>query len=506
MRTTRQRLVLDNPLLAVMGALTVLAFVIATEAASSPPASAFAPTAPHGAVFSWGLNTSGQLGDGTTINSDTPVQASLPTGLAAVAVAAGAFHSLALTSTGSVYAWGQNADGQLGDGTTTASNAPIKVGMPTGVKATAIAAGWYQSLALVSTGSVYAWGDNGNGELGIGTVDTTRDTPVKVSLPAGVTATAIAGGAFQSLALASNGSVYAWGYNNLGQLGDGTTTTSDIPVKVSLPSGVTATAIAGGYAHGLAVTSTGSILAWGWNASGQLGNGTTTNSDIPVKVTLPAGVVATGVAGGSAHSLAVTSAGAVYAWGRNVEGELGNSTTTTSDTPVKTALPRGVTAADVGAGWYHSLALASTGSIYAWGWNGHGQLGDGTTDTSDQPVRVTLPAGVTLTGLAGGSAYSLAVTSKATTVPARPAPPTMTAGNASVTAKWKKPATRGSPITRYVVTSKTGAHSCTWTSGPRRCTIGTLVNGKRYKFRVVARNAVGTSTPSKYSKAVTPVQ
>jgi hypothetical protein len=151
--------------------------------------------------------------------------------------------------------------------------------------------------------------------------------------------------------------VLAWGYNIFGQLGNGTTTNSSTPVAASVPSGTTVTALSGGADHSLALTSTGQALAWGANPAGQLGNGTTTNSSIPVAVSLPSGTTVTAVASGSDHSLALTSTGQVLAWGYNGSGELGNGTTTNSSTPIAVSLASGANASAVAAGWSHSLAI-----------------------------------------------------------------------------------------------------------------------------------------------------
>jgi alpha-tubulin suppressor-like RCC1 family protein len=283
----------------------------------------------------------------------------LPKGTKVTAISGGCDHSLALTSTGSVLAWGYNADGQLGNGTTTQSDVPVRVKLPKGTKVTAISAGCSYSLALTSTGSVLAWGSNGNGELGNGTTGGTSDVPVRVKLPKGTKATAVAAGASHSLALASTGSVLAWGYNFDGELGNGTTTQSDVPVKVKLPKGTKVTAVAAGGSHSLALASTGSVLAWGFNGDGELGNGTTTDSNVPVKVKLPKGTKATEIAAGGQHAVALTSRGAVLDWGYNGDGQLGNGTTTDSDVPVKVKLPKDTAATQVAAGGdsYHTLAL-----------------------------------------------------------------------------------------------------------------------------------------------------
>src|SRR5450759_2324717 len=271
--------------------------------------------------------------------------------------------SIAVVS-GSAWAWGDNGFGQLGNGTTTNSSTPIAVSLPGGTTVTAIGGGGYHSLALTPSGQMLAWGSNFNGQLGNGT---TADSsiPVAVSLPSGTTVTAIAGGGQHSLALTSAGQVLAWGYNSDGELGNGTTGTSGCfcittPVAVSLPSGTTVTAIAGGGSHSLALTSNGQVLAWGDNYYGELGNGTTTNSSTPVAVSLPSGTSVTAIAGGSLHSLALTSTGQVLAWGRNLEGELGNGTTTTTGCwcisyPVVVSAIRAAVA--ISGGGYHSLAI-----------------------------------------------------------------------------------------------------------------------------------------------------
>jgi alpha-tubulin suppressor-like RCC1 family protein len=387
--------------------------------ATSPIATrAAAPSGFAGTAWAWGDNAYGQLGNGTITSSSSPVAVSLPPGTAVIAVAGGTFHSLALTTTGQVLAWGYNAQGQLGNATTTNSNAPVAVSLPSGTTVTAIASGGSHGLALTSSGQVLAWGQNTYGQLGNGTT-TNSSTPVAVSLPSGTTVTAIAGGYGHSLALTSTGQVLAWGYNQLGQLGNGTTSTTGCycvptPGPVSLPSGTTVTAIAAGRAHSLAVTSTGQVLAWGWNAYGQLGNGTTTNSSTPVAVSLPSGTTVTAVAGGYGHSLALTSTGQVLAWGYNLQGQLGNGTTSTTGcycvpTPGPVSMPSGTTVTAIAAGDSHSLAAISWGQVFAWGYNFSGQLGNGTTTNSSTPVQVSLPSGTTVTAVTAGSGFSLAI-------------------------------------------------------------------------------------------------
>jgi alpha-tubulin suppressor-like RCC1 family protein len=186
-------------------------------------------------------------------------------------------HTLYRKSDGTVWAWGLNNKSQLGDGTTTNSSTPVQSAPAILTGITAVAAGNEHSLALKSDGTVWGWGSNSNGQLGNGATAGSQTTPVQVS---GLTnVTAIAAGVNFSLALKSDGSVWAWGYNGSGQLGDGTTTDRLTPVYVNMVAQV---AIAAGFDHSVAMTSTGTVWTWGNNSNGQLGNGSTTNSSVPV--------------------------------------------------------------------------------------------------------------------------------------------------------------------------------------------------------------------------------
>ena len=347
-----------------------------------------------GTVWAWGYNDYGQLGDGTTLYKNTPVQVSSLSGV--IAIAGGNDHNLSVKSDGTVWAWGYNHYGRLGDGTTTDKHTPVQVSGLSGV--IAIAGGTFHSLALKSNGTVWAWGSNGFGQLGDGTT-TERHTPVKVSGLSDVIAISV--GNYHSLALKSDGTVWAWGYNYYGQLGDGTNTEKDsvgkkTPVKVSRLSGVIA--IAGGTYHSLALKSNGTAWAWGYNSYSQLGDGTTTDRNTPMQVGSISGVTA--IASGAYHSLALKSDGTVWAWGKNNAGQIGDGGTTGSgvyrETPVQVSSLSGITA--IAGGYSHSLALKSDGTVWAWGSNSWGQLGDGTEKDSNTPVQVSsINLGVTTT-------------------------------------------------------------------------------------------------------------
>src|SRR6266487_3732997 len=292
----------------LVAALAIPSVAAAGGAAAAAGSGAGPPqaVAAGGSLRAWGLNDFGQLGNDTTIASDTPGKVQLPAGTRVTSIRAGCGLSLALTTTGQVLAWGDNRDGELGDGTTTSTGTPVMVKLPPGTKVTAVRAGCRHSLALTTKGHVLAWGFSGQGELGNGSVLTSPE-PVRVKLPKGTKVAAISAGAYHGLARTTTGRLYAWGANESGELGDGTTTNRDIPVRVKLPTGTKVTAVAAGCSHNLALTAKGHVLAWGFGLLGQLGNGGTTNSNLPVRAEIPAGLVAIAVAAGpeADHSLAI---------------------------------------------------------------------------------------------------------------------------------------------------------------------------------------------------------
>ncbi len=371
---------------------TCAALVCASAISALTATAAWASGSPGAAA--WGGNSVGQLGDGTMTASSDPVPIS---GLTSVtAISAAKDHGLAVLSSGKVMAWGDNASGELGNGTTTSSDVPVEVKGIT--NAIAVAAGGEFSLALLENGTVMAWGQNGEGQLGDGNI-TNSDVPVAVS---GLTeVTALAAGLRHSLALLHSGSVKAWGADNDGQLGNGTTANGEVePVPVSELTSVKA--IAAGGLSSYAVLTDGNIEAWGANAKGQLGDGSTTNTDLPAPVK---GVVgATSVAAGAAHALALVSGGTVYAWGDGSQGELGNGALTSTDEAVQVSSITEATA--VAAGGNFSLALLVSGVVDSWGGNGEGQLGDGNTTSTDVPGAISNLAEVK--GIAAGSVYALA--------------------------------------------------------------------------------------------------
>jgi len=310
-------------------------------------------------------------------------------------VAAGGAHSLALKSNGTVWAWGSNYRGELGDGNdgpSTIHRTPIQALSLSGI--TAIAAGGSHSLALKSDGTVWAWGDNDYGQLGRGFSSGGGwgfTTPEQVTALSDVIA--IAGGRTHSLALKSNGTVWAWGDNLIGQLGDGTTIDRCTAVQVLGLSGVKA--IAAG-SHSLALKNDGTVWEWGGKYTR------------PVQILSLGNVIA--IAAGLGHYIALKNDGTVWAWGMNGDGQLGDRTTTNRDTPVQTLNLINVTA--IAAGSFSSIALKSNGTVWAWGNNNSGQLGDGTTTNRTTAVQVlNLSDAIAITNTSG---HSLALNSDGT--------------------------------------------------------------------------------------------
>ena len=399
---------------AVAAAIGLAGGPVSPAAAATGAAAAWAGPAATTSVMSWGDNSAGELGNGTLTPSTTPVAVG---GSGSIqAISSGGRHVLALTSSGTVLAWGNDTAGQLGNGAASANGDaenPATVSGLTGV--TQVSAGAEHSLALLSDGTVEAWGDNSHGELGNGTT-TSSDVPVPVPSLTGVKY--VAAGQEYSVAVLTNGTVMTWGDGGNAQLGDGKLSDSDVPVAVKGLTGVTA--VAAGGQHVLALKSNGTVEAWGENDVGQLGNGAQPgDSTVPVKVTGLTSAVA--VSAGQQFSLALLSNGEVMGWGDNGFNELGQSDSFpggigSSNVPVQVPGLAHVTA--ISAGALFGLALLADGTVDGWGDGAFGQLGNGTTDTLTTPTAVSGLTGVS--AISAGGASSAAVVAAA--APAAPAP------------------------------------------------------------------------------------
>ena len=331
--------------------------------------------------------------------------------------------SLAVGSDGNAYAWGNNDYGQLGDGTTTQRDKPVVVkkpdpmiytNLPNDFTYVQVSAGDGHSLALGSDGYVYAWGDNTYGQLGNNTNGGYSTAPLRVRDPAtssnattGLKSIQVSAGGEHSLAIDANGSTWAWGRNHYGQLGNGTSSASNvansIPVRAKFPitedKEVKVIQASAGYEHSLAIDNEGNTWAWGYNRYGQLGNGDSSTNTAPTLVQYPkkesGSVTAVQVSAGGWHSLAIDTDGQAWAWGYNYYGQLGNGSTSgknANSLPASVQFPttenKEVKVIQASAGFKHSLAIDEEGRAWAWGSNEYGQLGNNTTNDQHSPVKV----------------------------------------------------------------------------------------------------------------------
>ena len=352
-------------------------------------------------VKCWGDNTSGQIGDGVTIRRSIPMDV-LDLGSDVNTADTGRHFTCVLKASDGVKCWGMNWYGQLGDGTTNDRNTPVNViGLSPDVVSTA--AGFGHTCALISNGGVKCWGNNRDGQLGDGTNILSFMPTDVIGLTSGVDA--ITAENDHTCALTVSGGVKCWGANWYGPLGDGTSSNRNTPVDViGLTSGVNA--ITAGTNHTCALTGSGGVKCWGSNSSGQLGNGTNYNHYTPEDVTgLSSGVVA--IAAGEEHTCAVTGSGGVKCWGANLSGQLGDGTTSDSNIPVDViGLSNGISG--IFTGGNYTCALTIEDGVKCWGANAAGQLGDGTITNRSAPVNVTgLSSGVST--LTVGSAHACAL-------------------------------------------------------------------------------------------------
>jgi alpha-tubulin suppressor-like RCC1 family protein len=330
-----------------------------------------------GTVWGWGQTEYGQIGVTGTPRL-TAIQVPLLTSM--MEVAAGRSHSAGLKSDGTVWTWGHNGYGQLGVAGVVQRTSPAAVSNLTGV--TGISVGTYHTVSLKSDGTVWSWGYGLHGQMGNGTTTTSVKSPVKSNV-AGVI-TEIAAGGYHTLALRNDGTVWSWGYGKYGQLGNGSTNMAVNAVQVSGLTGVVG--LAAGEYHSLALKSNGTVWGWGMNNQGQLGNGATAVSrTTPVQVTGLSNVVQ--VACGWSHSMALKSDGTLWVWGNNASGQLGDGTTTRRTLPVQVGTLNSIIS--IAAGRAHGLALRNDGTVWTSGDNATGQLGNGTSTSSSTPVQVS---------------------------------------------------------------------------------------------------------------------
>jgi len=335
----------------------------------------------NGTVSCWGNNYNGGLGDGTTTSKSSPTQtSSLGTGRTAVAISG----SCAILDNGNVSCWGFNSYGMVGDGTNNQRTTPTQTSsLGNGRTAVAISTGSGHVCAILDDGSVSCWGRNAQGVIGDGT-STNRLSPTQtLSLGTNREAVAISSGGYHTCVILDDGSVSCWGYDGYGQLGTTSGSSTNYPQQTSsLGTGRTAVAISSGGDHTCAILDDGSVSCWGANNNGQLGDGTTNRRYSPTQTSsLGVGRTAVAISSGEYHTCAILDDGSTSCWGRNDYGQLGDGTMTQRNTPTQiTSLMTGPTAVAISAANGYTCAILNNGSASCWGYNHKGQLGDGTTN------------------------------------------------------------------------------------------------------------------------------
>ncbi|MES1207680.1 MAG: hypothetical protein ABUS79_17215 [Pseudomonadota bacterium] len=348
-----------------------------------------------GTLWCWGSNSSGQLGDGTMMDRSAPVQV-LSLGTSVTRVSAGENFTCARTSNGTLWCWGDNGKGQVGDGTNTSRSTPVQV---SGLGATVdVSAGGDHACAIQSGGTLWCWGDNTQGQIGDGT-NTARPAPVQVT-SLGSSVLQVSAGEFHTCALKTDHTLWCWGYNQYGQVGDGTMMARNVPVQVQVASTSFAQVSLGTY-FTCARGTDGTLWCFGYNGAMAIGVGSTSMSiSTPVQVTtLNTDVLQ--VTTGDNHVCVRRSDFSVWCWGWNIDGQVGDGTMTTQPFPVPaTALNSSAT--DIDAGAFHTCARKPDGTIWCWGYNFFGMLGNGTTGNFSLTGVQVLLAFITSAVPAGG--------------------------------------------------------------------------------------------------------
>ncbi len=369
-----------------------------------------------GQAYCWGLNTNGQLGDNSTTQRNTPTAVNTASGTSALygktikAITAGASHTCAIASDNLPYCWGLNTSGQLGDGGTTQRPAAVAVttGALAGKTVIDIAAGGNHTCALASNNLVYCWGLNANGQIGDNTSGTNRTAPTAVNTAASSllnkTVISITAGANHTCAVASDSTANCWGLNTNGQLGDNSVTQRLLPVLVNTAASSLlnkkVASISAGTSHTCAIATDSTAHCWGLNTNGQLGDNSVTQRLLPVLVNTTVNVsdlntkTAVGISAGTAHTCVIASDGGVYCWGLNTSGQLGNRTLVQSQVPLtvyRAGFMENNYAAEIYVKDNGSCVISVSGNSLCWGRGTGGQIGNNDILDSNEPLLTTMP-------------------------------------------------------------------------------------------------------------------
>lgn len=332
----------------------------------------------NGTIWSCGNNNFGQLGNGTTIDSNFPNQIGNDNNWESISTFYS--HSLATKKDGTLWAWGAGNNGQLGNGTQTDANIPTQIGNNSNWKS--ISAGKAFSMTIKTDGTLWAWGINNYAQLGDGTT-ITKTIPIQITTDTNWKT--ISAGYTHTLAIKTDGTLWAWGDNGFGQLGNGTQIDLNIPTQIGNDNNWQF--ISSGWNYSLAIKTDGSLWAWGRNESGQLGDGTTIKKTNPTQITLDTNWKS--VSANDKHSLAIKTNGTLWAWGNNQFGQIGNNSTNLYE-PNPIQIDNSTDWMFISTGEGHSLSIKTDGTLWAWGANGLGELGDSTNTDKHIPTVIDL--------------------------------------------------------------------------------------------------------------------
>jgi hypothetical protein len=350
----------------------------------------------QGNLFTWGRGNEGQLGNNTSgTNRTTPVTTSAG-GANWKQVACGSGPTAAIKTDGTLWTWGYNAYGALGNNTSSQRLTPVTT-FAGGTNWKQVACEQIHTAAIKTDGTLWTWGSNSYGKLGVNISGTNRLTPV-TTFAGGTNWKQVTCGGSHTAAIKTDGTLWTWGGSNFGQLGDNTTTSRSTPVT-TFAGGTNWKQVAGGNNHTAAIKTDGTLWTWGYNGNGQLGTNDTTNRPTPV-TTFAGGTNWKQVDGGNSHTAAIKTDGTLWTWGYNFYGQLGDNTTTTRNIPV-TTFAGGTNWKQVECGLYHTAAIKTNGTLWTWGNNAYGALGDNTTTSRSTPV-TTSAGGTNWKQVAGG--------------------------------------------------------------------------------------------------------